>query len=147
MLKQQPYFKTQVILLLFAFLYVVDGSWSDWSSWQLCTEEGVQCNFSSSVYIKTRTCDNPKPFGGAECKGENSTELSLGMISLNYTNYSQYCCIVPYFSFKFLLTLCWGLVYSFKMFVSLIEMNIYWLEYIIQGKEVKMRSLLLNLQP
>ena len=56
----------------------MNGVWSDWGSWSLCSDAAVSCDSSSSVYRRIRTCDNPKPFGGGDCTGDSSMEVSLG---------------------------------------------------------------------
>lgn len=46
----------------------IDGSWSDFSEWSECaaTPDLLQC-----LQSRSRTCDNPAPFGeGKDCVGE-----------------------------------------------------------------------------
>lgn len=47
---------------------VVDGGWSNWTEWSLCS---VSCEVGSQV--RTRVCDNPAPaYDGVDCIGDNS---------------------------------------------------------------------------
>ncbi|XP_066297373.1 uncharacterized protein [Branchiostoma lanceolatum] len=55
---------------------IVDGSWSEWSSWSTC-------NVSCGVGYKTRnrSCDNPAPlYGGANCTGTLQDEKSCDFL-------------------------------------------------------------------
>ena len=48
----------------------VDGGWSDWSQWSLCT------NNINGIQMRNRRCENPKPqFGGKLCSGPNATAM------------------------------------------------------------------------
>jgi len=43
---------------------VVDGGWSDWSEWSLCSKA------ISGIQTSTRECVNPIPrYGGKPCNG------------------------------------------------------------------------------
>ncbi|XP_068747395.1 protein sidekick-2-like [Montipora capricornis] len=45
----------------------IDGGWSDWSHWSLCTRD------FNGMQMRTRECVNPKPrFGGIPCKGSTT---------------------------------------------------------------------------
>ena len=45
----------------------VDGSWTDWGDWNLCS---VTC--AGGTQSRSRTCTNPPPrYGGRECNGES----------------------------------------------------------------------------
>ena len=47
----------------------VDGGWSNWQSWSVCTMSGRSCK-----QYRIRNCDNPAPVGtGLVCMG-NATE-------------------------------------------------------------------------
>lgn len=49
-------------------LYVVDGGWTDWTSWSSCLHT---CGRHSRSH-RTRTCSNPAPlFGGQHCLGHH----------------------------------------------------------------------------
>ncbi|XP_068748867.1 scavenger receptor cysteine-rich domain-containing group B protein-like [Montipora capricornis] len=49
------------------FLNLVDGGWSDWGNWSLCTR------VFNGIQMRTRECVNPKPqFGGIPCKGSTT---------------------------------------------------------------------------
>ena len=48
----------------------VDGRWSDWSQWSLCT------NDINGLQMRTILCVNPEPkFGGELCAGPNATVM------------------------------------------------------------------------
>ncbi|RWS27041.1 disintegrin and metalloproteinase with thrombospondin motifs 16-like protein [Leptotrombidium deliense] len=51
----------------------VDGKWSDWSSYSICTSECVFRDFDSPVgiMISQRKCDNPEPKNGKNCEGSD----------------------------------------------------------------------------
>lgn len=52
--------------LTLAFNLLVDGNWSEWNDWGVCTNK---CG-DDGVKMRQRTCDNPKPlFGGKDCAG------------------------------------------------------------------------------
>ena len=47
--------------------YAVDGNWTDWGDWNLCS---VTC--AGGTQSRSRTCTNPPPrYGGRECSGES----------------------------------------------------------------------------
>ena len=56
----------------FAPFFSVDGSWSEWRSWSVCTRscgEGTQ--------TRSRTCSNPRPaHGGRRCLGSPAEKRS-----------------------------------------------------------------------
>lgn len=53
-------------------LYTVDGSWTEWSEWNNCTDV---CG--GGIKSRNRTCSDPEPqFGGMDCIG-NNTESKL----------------------------------------------------------------------
>ena len=60
-----------LILLFITFDFLVDGNFSEWSNWTICS---VTC--SKGVKRRTRTCTNPSPFNGANCTG-NYTEQKV----------------------------------------------------------------------
>ncbi|XP_013389055.1 A disintegrin and metalloproteinase with thrombospondin motifs 18 isoform X1 [Lingula anatina] len=46
----------------------VDGQWSDWSAWTLCSR-----TCGRGVQLRKRDCNNPKPkFGGEQCPGNDT---------------------------------------------------------------------------
>ena len=52
-----------LISISVAFI-LVDGGWSEWSQWSLCTKT------VNGIQIKNRECVNPKPkYGGTNCSG------------------------------------------------------------------------------
>ena len=52
--------------LIFCFL-AVDGGWSEWSDWSLCSQ-----SCGPGYKSKSRTCTNPAPSGaGEKCSGES----------------------------------------------------------------------------
>ncbi|XP_068714006.1 lysyl oxidase homolog 2-like isoform X1 [Montipora foliosa] len=56
-----------VALSITAWCAQVDGSWSDWGNWSLCTR------VFNGIQMRTRECVNPKPqFGGIPCKGSTT---------------------------------------------------------------------------
>ena len=49
-------------------IYVVDGGWTDWTTWSECT---VTC--SGGEHSRSRECNNPVPqYGGNNCSGDSS---------------------------------------------------------------------------
>ena len=55
----------QQLLLMTSIFNLVDGQWSDWSSWSNCD---VTCD--KGIQTRTRTCTNPAPAnGGLDCIG------------------------------------------------------------------------------
>ena len=56
-------------------IVVVDGAWSDWSSWSPCSSS---CGEGQET--RTRTCTNPAPaHGGKDCPGEaKETRACIG---------------------------------------------------------------------
>ena len=45
-----------------------DGGWSEWSEWTF-SDPGSSDPFAM---FRTRSCDNPSPFGGgADCQGDD----------------------------------------------------------------------------
>ena len=49
------------------FLNLVDGGWSNWGNWSLCTR------VFNGIQMRTRECVNPKAqFGGIPCKGSTT---------------------------------------------------------------------------
>lgn len=61
--------KTQLPNNLSLFLYIaVDGIWSTWGDWGLCTK-----TCGGGTETRVRRCDNPAPaYGGKDCIGENA---------------------------------------------------------------------------
>ncbi|XP_048584536.1 uncharacterized protein LOC5510519 isoform X1 [Nematostella vectensis] len=52
----------------------VDGGWSDYSSWSLCTK-----SCGGGTRTRTRTCTNPKPSsGGKDCVGDDKQTRECG---------------------------------------------------------------------
>ena len=47
------------------FLFVVDGNWTQWGSWETCS---VSCG--GGIQNRTRECDGPY-YGGLPCEGIN----------------------------------------------------------------------------
>ncbi|XP_044176618.1 scavenger receptor cysteine-rich domain superfamily protein-like [Acropora millepora] len=55
---------------VWVFFVAVDGGWSDWSQWSLCT------NDINGIQMRTRQYVNPEPqFGGKPCAGPNATAM------------------------------------------------------------------------
>ncbi|XP_076357420.1 properdin-like isoform X3 [Tachypleus tridentatus] len=47
----------------------IDGRWSNWSEWGVCTTS--DCNKKIGYWVRTRLCNNPLPmFEGKMCKGQ-----------------------------------------------------------------------------
>ncbi|XP_053408315.1 semaphorin-5A-like isoform X2 [Mercenaria mercenaria] len=47
----------------------VNGGWSDWSGWELCSQVGGDAT-AGECLCRSRSCDNPKPYyGGQPCVG------------------------------------------------------------------------------
>ena len=58
-----------VIILLF----IVDGGWSDWSTWNDCS---VECGKGETS--RTRECVNPAPqYGGNLCQMDGSKDTEM----------------------------------------------------------------------
>ena len=54
-------------LHLFLILILIDGDWSRWTSWSMCT---ASCN--GGLMTRDRNCNNPKPSSiGSYCNGFN----------------------------------------------------------------------------
>ena len=79
------------------YLGPIDGQWSDWSSWSLCTHI---CG--GGTRQRGRYCDSPEPrYGGSDCIGKNvelgpcGTEPCTGMnyiiLTLLITLFSLFC--------------------------------------------------------
>ncbi len=50
-------------------VFIVDGGWSDWSSWTEC--DGRRCSGVNGFRIKSRSCSEPAPkYGGHMCQGD-----------------------------------------------------------------------------
>ena len=89
------------------FLSSVNGSWSQWSSWQPCS---VTCGDGNRV--RARTCSNPAPkWNGRDCPGTNSSTESCNMRKCkgrcHYLNFFYFpeCVFGKYFWFdRFSLT-------------------------------------------
>ena len=60
-----------LILLFIAFHFLVDGNFSEWSNWTICS---VSCG--KGVKRRTRNCTNPSLLNGANCTG-NYTEQKV----------------------------------------------------------------------
>ena len=53
------------------FFVPVDGLWSDWSEWGICS---ITCGQKSGMRTKMRFCNNPQPqFGGQMCIGDTQS--------------------------------------------------------------------------
>ncbi|KAL3886634.1 hypothetical protein ACJMK2_026615 [Sinanodonta woodiana] len=64
-----PPMTTDSITIAPIFSHSVDGHWSAWMTWSICSET---CG-TGGVTIRTRTCTNPSPSaGGKHCVGEQS---------------------------------------------------------------------------
>ena len=68
-------------------LNIVDGKWSEWESWGICS---VSCG--GGYQIRTRKCNTPAPaYAGKDCKGyshevrECNTLSCQGIVNLNLT--------------------------------------------------------------
>ena len=58
----------------FLFVFSVDGGYSDWSSWSLCT---ATCN--NGTQQRLRSCTNPPPAnGGKQCTGPDKETRICG---------------------------------------------------------------------
>ncbi|KAM9416640.1 semaphorin-5A-like [Salvelinus alpinus] len=67
----------------------VDGSWSCWSGWSMCS---VTCG--GGHYTRTRTCNNPPPaHGGDICLGLHTEEALCNIQSCpeSWSNWSLWC--------------------------------------------------------
>ncbi len=50
----------------------VNGGWSNWSAWSACTWQ-VPLTYGNGLHSRTRSCDNPAPYGGGTvCSGSAS---------------------------------------------------------------------------
>ena len=65
-------FKTPIVWTVYFVSSLMNGSWSQWSSWQPCS---VTCGGGHRT--RSRTCSNPAPkWNGVDCAGANiSTEF------------------------------------------------------------------------
>ena len=45
----------------------IDGGWGDYGDWSECSKE---CG--GGIQTRTRKCDNPVPYYGADCEGAES---------------------------------------------------------------------------
>nr|XP_046211417.1 semaphorin-5A-like isoform X1 [Oncorhynchus gorbuscha] len=67
----------------------VDGSWSCWSGWSMCS---VTCG--GGHYTRSRTCNNPPPaYGGDICLGLHTEEALCNIQSCpeSWSNWSLWC--------------------------------------------------------
>ena len=76
-----------------AFPYLVDGDYSDFGDWSVCSAE---CG--GGTQTRTRTCTNPAPaHGGADCVGDSSetrecnTQACPGYLTLYFN------CLLSFF--------------------------------------------------
>ena len=62
----------------FLILFIVDGEWSVWASWQECEKRCVDGRMEGTRK-RFRYCDNPRPlFGGRGCHGTDVDEEGCG---------------------------------------------------------------------
>ena len=55
------------------FFVQVDGLWSEWSAWGICS---ITCGQDSGMRTKVRFCNNPRPqLGGHMCVGDSQRSL------------------------------------------------------------------------
>lgn len=72
-----------IFVSYFASYLKVDGGWSKWNSWSLCskTVNGIQ--------TRTRECSNPEPaFGGKYCNGTRAVVRECSNTSSKMTKIS-----------------------------------------------------------
>ncbi|XP_068760173.1 A disintegrin and metalloproteinase with thrombospondin motifs 4-like isoform X2 [Montipora capricornis] len=80
-------FQTNLMIFLLALSITawcaqVDGGWSDWGNWSLCTRD------LNGMQMRARECVNPNPqFGGTPCKG--STTVMRGCTNTNTSSCLQ----------------------------------------------------------
>ena len=64
--------KFNIFLFAYFLFFIANGKWSKWGSYGTCS---LSCG--GGTKIRTRTCTNPKPFGGGDtCPGSSSSSTT-----------------------------------------------------------------------